>query len=134
MQHGKNASISLGANDISPYCSGITFERDNDTHDITTYGNTAHKYLAGLVDGKMTVTGFWDKTATVGSDTVISPLVGDSDGVAFIYGPEGTTTGNVKYSGTVILESYSQSAPVAEMVTFTAQFKLSGTVTVGTFS
>jgi hypothetical protein len=134
MQHGKSTSLSIGANDISVYVTSVTFEQDNDIHDITTFGATNHRYLAGLIDGKLTVNGFWDKTATVGSYTVIHPLVGDSDGAAFIYGPEGTASGKVKQSGTIILESYSESAPVADMVTFTASFRIDGAVTTGTFS
>lgn len=127
--HGRNAQITIGTNDFSPYASSITLEAGNDVHDITTYGNTAHRYLAGLTDGKLTVGGFWNVTATVGSEVVIWPLIGDSDGAAFVYGPNGSTTGNVKYTGTLILDNYTVSSPVADMVTFQAQFKIDGAVT-----
>jgi hypothetical protein len=133
MQHGKSTSFQIAAHEIGPYTTSVTFEADNDIHDITAFGATNHRYLAGLIDGKITVNGFWDKTAVVGSYTVIYALVGSSAGAAFIYGPEGSTTGKVKQSGTVILESYSESAPVADMVTFTATFRIDGPVTTGTF-
>lgn len=131
--HGRLAQITLNALDISTNTNSITFERDNDTHDTTTFGATSHTYIAGLIDGKMTLAGFWDKTASTGSQKVFTALVGDSDGAAFVYGPEGSTTGNVKYSGTIILESYTESAPVADVITFTASLKISGAVTVGTY-
>lgn len=131
--HGRLAQFTLSGNDFSANCNSITFERDNDTHDTTTFGATAHTYIAGLVDGKATIAGFWDKTVTVGSQKVFTSLVGLTAGGAFVYGPEGSTTGNVKYSGTAILESYTESAPVADVITFTASLKISGAVTVGTY-
>lgn len=127
------ASFQLTANEIGPYLDTITFTRNNDVVDVTTFGNTGHKYTATLTDGGISIAGVWDKTATVGSYTVLVALVGDLDGAAFIYGPEGSTSGKIKYSGTAILESYAESAPVADIVRVTASFKISGAVTVGTF-
>lgn len=131
---GKASNITIATNDISPYVNSVTFKQSNDVEDITTFGSSAHKYAAALADGEMTIAGLWDKTATVGSYTVIQPLVGDSDGAAFVWCPEGATSGNVQYSGTIILQDYTESAPVADLVSFTATFKISGTVTVGTVS
>lgn len=127
------ASFQVVTNEIGPYCDSITFTRQNDTPDVTTFGNTGHKYTATLTDGSIALAGVWDKTATVGSYTVLSVLVGDLDGAAFIYGPEGSATGKVKYSGTMILESYAESAAVADVVRFTATAKISGAVTIGAF-
>lgn len=130
---GKSASISIATHDFSPYVTSVTFEQDQDVLDATTYGNTAHVYGASLTSGKFTIQGLWDTTATVGSQAVLQALIGDSDGAAFIWGPIGTTTGNVKYSGTIIAESYTESAPVADLVTFSFTGRTSGAVTVGTF-
>lgn len=131
--HGRLAQLTLGTNDVSPYCTKITFKRQNDTHDITGFGLTSHAYLAGLIDGEMTVDGMFDATATVGSQTNFNGMVGDSDGVAFVYGPAGSVTGKVKYSGQVILSDYTESTPVADIVTFTATMKISGAVTTGVY-
>lgn len=131
--HGHNAQFTYNAHDVSPYVTSVTFERDNDIHDTTCYGSASHTFLAGLVNGKVNVTGLWDKTATVGSQVVFNAGVGDADGAAFIWGPEGSTTGNVKYSGTAVLESYTESAPVADLVTFTASLRISGSVTTGVY-
>lgn len=133
MQHGKSTSFQISAHEIGPYVTAVTFEADNDIHDITTFGATNHRYLAGLIDGKVTISGFWDKTAVVGSYTTIYALVGVAAGAACIYGPEGSTTGKVKQSFTAVLESYAESAPVADMVTFKADFRIDGAVTSSTF-
>lgn len=131
--NANNASFQITANEIGPYCNSIEFTRQNDVVDVTTFGNTGHKYTATLTDGGINIAGVWDKTATVGSYTVLSAQVGDLDGAAFIYGPEGSATGKVKYSGTAILDTYAESAPVADVVRFTATFKISGAVTIATF-
>jgi hypothetical protein len=131
--HGKSAQITINTKDISPYVTSVTFQRGNDTHDVTTFGSLAHSYIAGLIDGQVTINGLWDKTALVGSEVVFNSMVGTAAGYAFVYGPEGSTVGNVKYTGTVVLDNYSESTPVADLVTFTAQLKISGSVTLGTY-
>jgi hypothetical protein len=131
--HGKNVQLTVGTNDISPYLTNVATERDNDVHDTTTYGASGHTFITGLTNGKITVTGLWDKTATVGSYTVFHAMLGSTSHSAFIYGPAGSTTGNVKISGNCWLVSYAESAPVADLVTFTAVLQIDGAVTDGTY-
>lgn len=119
---------------ISPYVTTVTFEQDNDTHDTTTFGQEGHTFQVGLTNGKITIAGLWDKTALVGTDTVFQGLVGyDVNTMTFNYGPEGNTTGKMKKSGECILESYIEADPVADLVTFTAVLRISGSVTIGVF-
>lgn len=139
--HGKDAYFSLEDSvastlrNISPYLTGVDFSQENDTHDTTAYGAEGHTFIAGLTNGTITLTGFWDKTASVGSATVLDSLVGlDSVTLGFEYGPEGNTAGLTKYSGECILQSLDYSTPVADLVTFTATLQISGSVAKGTFS
>jgi hypothetical protein len=118
---------------VSPYLTSVQFEQDNDTHDTTTFGSTGHTFIAGLTNGKITIQGLWDKTATVGSRTVFQAKIGVATPTAFVYGPEGTTTGNVKYTGTAVVESYTESAPVADLVTVNIVLQISGAVTGGVY-
>jgi hypothetical protein len=113
--------------------TSIQFEQDNDIHDTTTFGSTAHSFIGGLTNGKITIQGLWDKTATVGSKTVFQPKIGTSTPTAFVYGPEGNTTGNVKYTGTAVVESYTESTPVADLVTVNVVLQISGAVTAGVY-
>ena len=50
---------------------------------------------------------------------------------SFEYQPTGTS-GESKYTGECILTSYSLSSPVGDVVTFTADFQVTGDVTRGT--
>jgi hypothetical protein len=139
--HGKDAYFSLEDSagstlrNLSSQLTNITFGRSNDQHDTTTFGQEGHTWIAGLTQGTINLDGFWDKTASTGSATVLDSLVGlDTLTLGFEYGPEGNTNGNVKYSGECILNTVDYATPVADLVTFTATLAISGTVTVGTFS
>lgn len=138
--HGKDSYFALedsaGATlrDISPYTNSVQYSRQNDTSDTTTFGAEGHTFITGLTNGKITLAGLWDKTATVGSATIFDALVDlDTPTLTFNYGPEGNTAGQVKYSGECILESVDYSAPVGDIVTYSAVLQITGTVTKGVF-
>ncbi len=128
-----NGSFTVATKDISIYCDSVTFERSNDVLDTTTFGSVAHTFVTGLTNGTITVAGLWDKTASTGSYTVLAPLVGTLTSSAFVWGPEGTTAGKVKYTGSCVLDTYTESDPVADLIKFTAKFQITGAVTAGVY-
>lgn len=138
--HGKDSyfaiedSAASTLRNISPYVNSVEFSQANDNHDDTTFGAEGHTFRNGLTNGTITVQGLWDDTASTGSHTVIQSLVGIEVSVGFEFGPEGNATGAVKLSGECVLSDYSQSAPVADLVSFSATFQISGGVTAGTFA
>lgn len=139
--HGKDAYFSIEDSagstlrNISPYITSTTFNQQNDTHDVTTYGDEAHEFIAGLTNGTIQINFLYDITATTGANTVLDSLVGlDDVTVGWEYGPKGNGSTMVKYSGEGVLQDISTSAPVADLVTGTATIQISGAVTKGTFS
>ncbi len=138
--HGKDSYFSLedsGAatlRNLSPYINTLTWSRSQDNHDTSCYGNEGRTFVSGLTNGTISLGGFWDKTALVGSATVLDGLIDlDTLTLGFEYGPEGNTATQVKYSGECILTSFEYSAPVGDLVSFTASLQISGVVTKGTF-
>jgi hypothetical protein len=138
--HGKDSYFAVEdgtgttLRNLSPYLNSIEPSWSNDIHDDTTFGQDGHTKRTGLTDGSITIGGMWDKTADVGTYTVLKSLIGSDIQAGFEYGPEGNASGKVKESGACVLESYAESAPVADLVTFTATFQVSGTITFGTFT
>lgn len=139
--HSKDAVFSLedsAASTLRALTSDLTnvqFSRSNDTHDSTTLGVAGHTYIAGLTDGTITLDGFWTDTALTGTATVLDSLLGlIGTTLGWEYGPEGGTSGDIKYSGESVLETLDYTSPVADLVTFTATLKISGAVTKGTYS
>lgn len=139
--HGKDTVFSLEDSagstlrDLTSNLTQVQFPRSNDVHDNTTFGATGHTFIAGLTNGTITITGFWDDTASTGTATVLDSLLGlVGTTLGWEYGPEGGTTGDVKYSGECILANLDYTSPVADLVTFTAQLQISGAVTKGTYA
>lgn len=139
--HGKDTAFSLedsGAATLrilDPYLNSVAFARSNDNHDVTCYGAEGHVWTTGLTNGTITLGGFWDKTPLVGTATVLDGLMDlDTVTLGFEYGPEGRTTGLVKYSGECVLASLDYSSPVADLVSFSATLQISGSVTKGTWA
>ncbi len=114
--------------------TSTTLNRSNDTHDTTTYGQTAHTFVAGLTNATIALSGYWDATATVGSATVLDSLIGLlSVTVGWEHGPAGSATGKVKYSGEAVLQDLAYTTPVADLVSFTATLQVTGAITKGTY-
>lgn len=139
--HGKDTAFSLEDSAgttlrvLDPYLNSVEFTRSNDTHDVTCFGAEGHVFVTGLTDGSISLEGFWDKTALVGTATVLDGLVDlDTPTLGFEYGPEGRTTGQVKYSGECILEDLQYSSSVSDVVNFSASLQITGTVTKGTWA
>jgi hypothetical protein len=122
--HGKGTAVTIDGDDLSAYANSVTFTRTADTHDVTTFGKNSKVYAPGLKDGTGSIEGIYDSTAMSGPSAVLRPLVGAAV-VTLIYRPEGTGTGKPEAEVDVLVNSFEESAPVADMVTWTAEFQMS---------
>jgi hypothetical protein len=125
--HGKNTYVSLNAADISPFCNSVGNKRSADSHDVTTFGKTAKVYFGGLLDGTFDISGVYDSGAT-GPKAVVEPLIGTV--VELVYRPEGTGTTKPETTVDVLVTGYEETAPVADMVTWTATLQSSDTAVI----
>lgn len=127
-QIGSNGSATTEV-DRSTYVKSVDFQRMFDILDATPFGVTARAYVGGLMDATFSVTYFWDTTI----DTHMQALMGYTTAVEFIYGPDGTTSGRPKFTGTVFAKSISAPTSVGEVKEFTVEFQSTGTLTRGTY-
>jgi len=134
--HGKgaafkidNASGTLTA--LTAYLDSITENFSVDMAETTTMGAEAKTYVSGQSDSSFSISGKWDSTALTGPDVILQALIGMETTSTFEIGPEGTAAGKVKYTGECFLTGYSVSVPVGDVVSFTADFQVSGAVTRG---
>lgn len=126
--HGKSASFKVDNSsgtltDISSYCDEIGFPRAIDTAETTTFGNSAKTYIVGLTDATISVSGKFDSTA----DAVLAGIVGQAASVSFEYKPNSSS--GPTYTGECYLTSYEVSSPVGDVVTFSAEFQVTGAIT-----
>lgn len=123
---GAEAVFLLNAADISDFVDTITHTESVDSLDVTTFGNGGHRKRGGLTAGTIAVGGVYD-TTTAGPRDVIKPLKGTV--VAFDWRPEGTGSGLPATTGNVLVQNYVESAPVADIVRWTAALEIDGDVT-----
>jgi hypothetical protein len=131
--HGKDSVFKLDDSggtltDISSYINSVDFPETADVAETTVLGDGNKTYIVGLKDATIAIAGLWDSTI----DGILGAVVGQSATLSFEYSPEGTTGGNIKYTGECILTSYAQSSPVGDVVAYSADFQVSGAVTRGT--
>lgn len=120
--HGKNVKVTIDGDDISAFTKNVEFSREADTHDTTTFGKNSKTYASGLKDGTAKLEGVYDNTASTGPGAVLKPLLGGA-AVEFVYQPEGVGAGRAQSQVDVIVNSYEESAPVDDMITWTAELQ-----------
>lgn len=90
--HGKAGQIFYDVYDVSQYFDKISAASTVDEVETTTFQATAKTWLVGFRDGKITASGFWDQTATVGSDPLFQGELGSATDNVLIYAPAGATS------------------------------------------
>lgn len=134
--HGKSAVFKLDDSggtlrDLSAYLNDVSMPRDIETAETTTFGvaGSAKTYITGLTDSTISISGLFDATA----DGYLAGVVGQSATLSFEYGPAGSSSGLVKYSGECIMTSYEVSASVGDSVQASADFQVTAQITRGTW-
>lgn len=136
--HGKSGAFKLddtggSLRDISAYCDEVSIKREVSTAEATTFGDTARDYLAGLMDATLSISGKWDDAATTGVDVVVGENLVAVATRSFEWGPSGTTTGRIKYSGECIITSFEITGNFDDVVTFSMEVQTTGGITRGTW-
>jgi hypothetical protein len=134
-RHGKSTVFKVDSSagtltDISNTLTDVSFPQTVETAETTSFGSSAKTYVVGLSDSTVSVSGNFDATV----DALLGGVLGQAATLSFEYGPEGSANGSVKYTGEAILTSYEKSGAVGDVVTFSAEFQVTGAVTRGTYS
>lgn len=124
--HGKNTVVIFNGTDISAFTNSTDWEETADSHDVTGYGKSSHVFQGGLNNGKASLSGTYDDTA-VGPHDIVRPQKGKV--VSLVYREEGTGTGKPQETVSVLVTSYKQSNPVADMIKWTAEFQFTDDIT-----
>lgn len=125
-QHGRHTKISVGGDDISVWTNTSELTRGAANHNVTTYGKDDEVHTGGLRNGQFTCGGIYENTAVTGPHAVLNPLIGET--VEIIRQPEGLGTGKPTQTFDAVMTQYVETNPVADMVTWSAQFTVSDAV------
>ena len=127
-QAGHNAYFSLDGTDVSSYLDNESLDRARNNRETTVFGVTDRTYISGLREHSVSLSGPWDPTL----DGYVE-AANDGAVVAYEFGPEGSTAGDVKKSGDCLFSDYSVSTSVDGRVEWSASFQPTGAITTGTF-
>lgn len=120
--------------DISAFLteiSGIPGPRN--LNEVTALGDTGAKFIPGLQNASISLSGVFDDTATTGPDVILGALRTHTSALDWDYGPEGKTGGDPKYSGTCWVQTYEIQSRVGNRVEWSATLQVEGAVTTGTY-
>lgn len=138
--HGKDAVFSLDdasgtLRNIKGHLNSITgLPGGRGLSETTAFGDQGTRNIPGLANVTFSIAGHFDSTATTGVATVLNGLRTATATASFEYGPEGGTTGKVKYSGEAWLTELTVDSSVSDRVPIAATFQVDGVVTVGTYA
>lgn len=137
--HSKLSKFSIDTagdvlTDISDSCDEVGFPEELELVETTTFGSTSKTYMSGYADGKVTISGNWNRTL----HTHLSALKtafrnGTITSASVQYGPEGTDSGDIKITCEVVMVNYDKTSSAKDQVKFSAEFQITGVVTETTF-
>lgn len=126
---GTNVDVTVDGDDLTIWIDASEIERTREALQVTTYGKTSHVYVPGLKDGKFTLSGSYDNTAVTGSRAVLLAAYDAAAPITVVRMGEGVGAGKPQDSFSAIITKYAESAPVADVVKWSAEIQLSDTVT-----
>jgi len=116
--------------DVSGYANKIDFGFPVDMLDTTVFGSTSKTFMPGFTGGDDIAIAFrYDPTIEL-QLAGLSPLTTTS---TLIVSPEGTTTGNVKYTIETFLMDYKIGAAPESIDEIAASFRKTGAYTRATW-
>lgn len=129
-KHGKAATFLLGTDDLSAFLDDIQWSRSRETGETTTYGASGDNKtkLAGLRDSSFSIKGKYDSTATTGPAAVLNAALDSDTATVAKIRPEGTGSGLPETEVSCFCTKYTESVPVGDIITFSADFDCTGAI------
>jgi hypothetical protein len=129
-KHGKGAAFLLGTDDLSAYLDSIEWNRSRETGETTTFTSAedTKTFVAGLRDNTFTIGGKFDSTATTGPRAVLNAAIDSDTATVAKIRQEGTGAGLPENEVSCFCTGYSESVPVGDVITFSADFQCTGIV------
>lgn len=125
-----NAAGSLV--DLTTYINNVDFPRDADLLETTTLGATSRTYIAGFLNATVELQGYWDGAATA-IDEHLAAILAHANTQTFEYGPEGSASGKVRYTGECRCVKYQNATSVDGVANWSGSLQVTGAITRNTW-
>ena len=127
--HGKGATLTVNAGALTGFMNDASLNRSTETAEVTVFGLSAKTFVAGLNDATFSSSGFYDKTASTGSISILEAVYSGGVAVACVYRPAGAGSGDYNYAFNAILTSLDISGTTTGAVAVSFALQVSGVVT-----
>lgn len=124
--HGRLTVLKVATLDVSLSTKTSTFSGSADVHDTSGYGLTNRTKTGGLIDGKFTASGSYDLGTVTGTGLVMEGKEGVTQAITRQIAGAGTGKPQEVFSG--VLAKFDVSDPVDDIVTWAAEWEVTGTV------
>jgi hypothetical protein len=103
--------------DISNVTNSVSLPKQADTAEVSSFGDAAKNFIGGLLDSTLSVDCSRDATVEGYLDGILGVTT------TYAYCPEGSASGKIKFSGTIIGTGLTPTSAIgdANKMTFTAQ-------------
>ena len=91
--HGKSATIFANGFNLSTFLNSVTVTGTADSAETSTFGTTSKSYIPGLLDGTMSLAGFYDGATNADID-ILNNALGNATASIVTHFPQGDTFGN----------------------------------------
>ena len=122
--HGKNAVVLLDNTNLSTTLTDASVSLTADVAETSTFTASSKTYVAGLKDGTVTLSGYFESSSPDADAEFLSQL--GSSGSPYSIAPIGYTRGNPTQFGNVIETSYDRSADIGSVVAVAVAFQFDG--------
>lgn len=120
--------------DLSPFITDVRgLPGDRTLNEVTALGDAGARFIPGIEDVAVLLSGIFDDSEPGGPDSVLGPLRSHPAAVRFEYGPRGALAGSVRYAGSCWVASYRLRSRVGSRVEWAAALQVDGTVTRDSF-
>lgn len=93
VSHGRAATIFANGFNLSTYLNTVTLTGTADSAETSTFGTTSKSYIPGLLDGTLSLGGFYDGATNADVD-IINAALGNTTFADVTHFPQGDTFGN----------------------------------------
>lgn len=119
--------------DISQYVNSVTFSMELEEMETTCFGATSRTFIPGFAAASVSMSGNWDRTFDAFASAIYAAFqAGTLATISFEYHPEGTSAGDRKYTCELVMTTWEPGSEIDDPVAWSADFRVSGTVTPGT--
>ena len=117
---------------LSSDLNSITLTQNEDAPEVTVFGQTNKERLFdGIKDWELGFEGYYQGQANAIDSVLFSLLAGS---IMMDFGPTGSTSGSVKYSGCGVLSNYTIGFELEDAITVSGTIVArTGSLTTGTF-